>query len=238
MLHKYFDFIGEARGRKYHEIPPISKKLKTKDDIKKLCDYYEIKDYLINDDLSIDVYDNDTVDLQGTHLSHIPFNFRSISSHFCCNCSNFVDLVGSPESIDGFFACTSNKLTSLKGAPKYVSSYFACSYNPNLKSLVGCPETPSLYCDKNGLTDFKGIPDSLEHIVIGDNPVTEIFDLFPKSDHDKRSGFGIKDIRYIKLINEYDVIQGMKVSLFRLEEVFEELGIEIPEINLKNYEII
>jgi hypothetical protein len=43
----------------------------------------------------------------------------------------------------------------------------------------------------------------------------------------------------IDIINEYDVIQGNKVILDRLEEVFYQLGMTPPEdIKLKNYEII
>ena len=51
----------------------------------------------------------------------------------------------------------------------------------------------------------------------------------------------------IKWINEFDVIQGDKIVLDRLEEVFHQLGMDIPQsvvniglknLTFKNYEII
>jgi len=43
----------------------------------------------------------------------------------------------------------------------------------------------------------------------------------------------------IKWINEFDVIQGNKVIMDRLEEVFHQLDMEIPEeIEFEYYEII
>jgi len=59
------------------------------------------------------------------------------------------------------------------------------------------------------------------------NPVDEIFELFNW------------DIRCIDLINEFDVIQGDKVSRDRLEEVFSQLNMEMPKnIKLINYKLI
>jgi len=59
-----------------------------------------------------------------------------------------------------------------------------------------------------------------------DNPVKEIYDLF-------------KNVKCIRWLNEFDVIQGNKVVLDRLEEVYHQLGMNIPEnIELSNYEII
>jgi NADH:ubiquinone oxidoreductase subunit C len=63
------------------------------------------------------------------------------------------------------------------------------------------------------------------------NPVEEIYDLFKK--------LRGNDIDFISLLNEYDVIQGKKVILDRLEEVYHLLGLEVPDnIQLKKYQIM
>jgi hypothetical protein len=52
--------------------------------------------------------------------------------------------------------------------------------------------------------------------------------------------FGLDGLsKCIRWINEFDVIQGNKVIMDRLEEVFYQLGMDVPEnINLPSYEII
>jgi hypothetical protein len=92
-----------------------------------------------------------------------------------------------------------------------------------------------LYCSNNKITDFRGVPEFFE----GDfycytNPIFEIYDLF-------------RTVKCIKWLNEYDVIQGNRVIMDRLEEVFHQLGMVIPQsvvniglknLTFKNYEII
>jgi hypothetical protein len=95
--------------------------------------------------------------------------------------------------------------------------------------LVGCPEILDTYfnCEDNLLMDFRGISEFFEgQLNCKSNPIVEIWSLFKK------------DVRCIKLINEFDVIQGGVVILDRLEEVFHQLGLVVPEnINLPSYEI-
>jgi hypothetical protein len=52
-------------------------------------------------------------------------------------------------------------------------------------------------------------------------------------------GSGCSSHEEFKDLNEFDVIQGNKVIMDRLEEVFYQLGMDVPEnINLPSYEII
>jgi hypothetical protein len=105
--------------------------------IHKICKEYKIKNYTINDDLSIDV-DGD-VDLSNKSLIKIPIKFRKVSGNFHCYHNSLTSLIGCPEYVGDNFLCHDNKLTSLEGISKY---------------------TNYLNCDYNEIWSFKGIPDS------------------------------------------------------------------------------
>jgi hypothetical protein len=112
--------------------------------------------------------------------------------------------------------------------------------------LVGCPEIihGDFYCIENQITDFKGVPEFFEGLFYcEENPIEEIYKLFIQEDKhitDLNLLFGLDGLsKCIRWINEFDVIQGNKVIMDRLEEVFHQLEMEIPEnITFKHYEII
>jgi hypothetical protein len=268
----------------------------SKTDIDLICQKFDIENYTINSDGSIDIEENVYLD-SGVldvykSLSEFPIKFRTVSGNFKVYQNNLTSLEGSPTKVSGNFNCNNNKLTSLKGCPKEVGGDFMCSrnnltslvgssdiiggdficrdnkltslegspkkvggdficYNNNLTSLEGCPTKVSNFdCDTNELTsligcpeniggtfrckyniitDFKGISEFFEGtFYCNGNQIYEIYSLFNK------------DVRCIKFINEFDVIiDGQKVILDRLEEVFHQLGMDIPEnIEFKNYQII
>lgn len=132
-------------------------------------------------------------------------------------------------NVSGNFNCGANELTSLEGCPQSLGGDFDCGRN-KLTSLEGCPQSigGDFYGPYNQISDFKGFPEYFEgDFYFGENPVHEILQLFKY--HQKS----------IDWINEHDVIQGRKVILKRLEEVYYELKMELPEnIELYNYEII
>ncbi len=191
-------------------------------EIHRICKEHFIRRYIINPNGSISV-DGD-VRLSNRHLKRIPLVFKEVSGDFFCHDNQLTSLKGCPEKVGGDFDCYHNKLTSLEGCPEKMGGYFHCSGN-QLTSLEGCPDVGSIYCISNQITSFEGIPEFWEgHLNIFNNPVDEIFELFNK------------DVRCIDLINEFDVIQGDKVSRDRLEEVFSQLNMEIPKnIKLKEY---
>ena len=86
-------------------------RLEIKDWLKK----YNVENYTINEDLSIDVVGN-----------------------FNCNDNKLTNLVGCPVSIGGNFSCGSNCLESFFGCLLSVGGNFECSSNL-LTSLEGCP---------------------------------------------------------------------------------------------------
>ena len=212
-------------------------------DIDSICSEYGINDYTINPDGSIDV--DGSVILSSELLTIIPIKFGTITRDFDCDRNQLTSLEGSPKKVGGYFDCHNNQLTSLVGCPEVIGGDFDCSRN-ELKSLVGCPEIigDNFYCRENQITDFKGVPEFFEGLFYcEENPIEEIYRLFIQEDKhitDFSLLYGLDGLsKCIKWINEFDVIQGNKVIMDRLEEVFYQLGMEVPEnIKLKNYEII
>ena len=203
-----------------------------------ICAKFNINNYTINDNGSIDVdgsvylkpvFSYTAKEASNTSLKEIPVKFSKISGNFFCSNNKLTSLKGCPKLVNGDFGCHNNKLTSLNGGPEKVGGDFYCSGN-KLTSLVGCPEIigTDFYCLSNKITNFKGISDFFDgkFYCLG-NPIWEIFNLF------------YSDVRCIRLINEFDVIvDGKKVILDRLEEVFHQLGMLAAEnIKFENYYI-
>ena len=93
---------------------------------------YDIKNYVINEDLVVDV--NGDVSLLFKELTEIPFQFGKVNGYFICSSNNFTSLKGCPEIINGDFYCYKNKLTSLEGCPEEIKGYFYC--DDNLKNTI------------------------------------------------------------------------------------------------------
>ena len=121
-----------------------------------VCSKYNIKNYTVNDDYTIDV-DGDVVNISNGTLTKIPLKFNIVS---------------------GFFNCSLNQLTTLEGCPKSVGRYFVCSYN-NLTTLLGSPESVGghFYCDHNKLTTLEGGPTYVGgHFYCGNNQFIDIIE--------------------------------------------------------------
>ena len=215
----------------------------SKTDIDSICQNYGIMNYTINPDGSIDVDGNIILsyDFERGELSKIPLKFAKVIGDFECDRNQLTTLKGSPKSVGGNFDCYGNKLTSLEYGPESVGGNFDCHSN-QLTSLEGLPEISGyLNCRHNKITDFKGVSEFFEgYFYCEGNPIEEIYTLFLKED-------SINDSKCIQWINEFDVIQGDKIVLDRLEEVFHQLGMDIPQsvvniglknLTFKNYEII
>jgi hypothetical protein len=127
--------------------------------IHQICKRYNIENYTINTDGSIDV-DGD-VDLSNKSLIKIPIKFRKVSGNFHCYHNKLTSLIGCPEYVGDNFLCHDNKLTSLEGISKY---------------------TNYLNCDYNEIWSFKGIPDSFRgYLSCYWNPISKIYKLFNSS---------------------------------------------------------
>jgi len=108
--------------------------LQTKEETIKFLKKYEIKNYTINPDLTVDV-DGD-VSLNGKNLTKIPVKFKTVTGDFFCYRNNLTSLEGSPATVGGYFYCYNNKLTSLEGSPTTLGGYLYCSENPLSKDTL------------------------------------------------------------------------------------------------------
>ena len=115
-----------------------------------LCSKFNITNYTINDDHTVDV-DGD-VNFYIWGLSKIPLKFNIVTRHFDCSMNQLTTLEGSPKKVGGQFDCRGNNLTTLEGAPESVGGDFYCNNN-NLTTLEGGPEYVGgdFYCRYNSL---------------------------------------------------------------------------------------
>ena len=97
-------------------------------DIDALCKEYDIENYTINSDGSIDV-DGD-VNLIDMNLDKLPLRFNRIGGSFDCSVNHLTSLIGAPKEIGGSFDCRYNQLTTLEGAPREIGDYFHYYGNP------------------------------------------------------------------------------------------------------------
>ncbi len=138
--------------------------LNTKEEIEAWLIEMGIKNYTINDDLTVNTRTG--VDLRNKGLTEIPIQFNRVGYHFDCSHNELTSLNGCPRKVVGCFYCNHNKLTNLEGCPVELvghlfggSSDFNCSYN-KLTSLKGCIEIidGDFWCEGNEIDDFKYLP--------------------------------------------------------------------------------
>jgi hypothetical protein len=98
--------------------------------IKKWCNEYKIKDYIINDDFTINV--NGLVYLNDVMLNNFPeyIQFNRVEESFWIDNNNFTTLRGCPTYTGSYFSCRNNNLKSLMYAPKEMRVTLFCGYNP------------------------------------------------------------------------------------------------------------
>jgi hypothetical protein len=170
-------------------------------EINKICKKYGIKNYTINDDLSIDVKDN--VFLYSKGLNDIlPLKFRRVDGYVDCSSNKLKSLRGCPKWIGGDFYCYQNIfLTSLEFGPEYVGGDFDCRGDHNfpgkLTSLEHLPTYigGNINCKYNKIWSFKGIPDNFRgELICNYNPIQNIWKLFKSS----------KDIEFF---NDCDIVR-------------------------------
>ena len=107
------------------------------ENIDEICRKYNIKNYTINKDGSIDVVDYD-VNLYNKGLLKLPLKFNKVNSCFSCSENNLKTLEGSPKEVNGNFYCRNNYLTSFEFSPKIIRGDFWCQNN-NIKSFEYFP---------------------------------------------------------------------------------------------------
>jgi len=223
----------------------------TREEVIQVCKRYDIKNYTINDDLSIDV--NGNVDLSSRNLEYLPLRFNYVSSYFSCYDNELKTLEGCPQKIGSFFSCGINELKTLKscpqtvgrgfycfknelktleGCPQIVNGDFSCSYN-KLESLEGSPKTVGVdfNCVNNELKDLEHFPEVNGFIRINKNAVYHLAYTFIY----KADSFMIEDF------NDYEIVRNRDtVMLDRLQTFIEGFDLEMPDLEeiKKHYKII
>lgn len=131
-----------------------------KQKIHDICRVYNINNYTINSDGSIDVDGN--VDLTVSSLTELPLTFNYVSGYFICSNNYLTSLKGSPRIISHYFSCTNNNITSLIEGPDRVGGFYYCNNN-NLESLIGSPKTNERFeCFGNHLKSLDGYKGELD----------------------------------------------------------------------------
>jgi hypothetical protein len=224
---------------------------KTRNGVVKACKKYNIENYTINDDLSIDV-DGD-VDLNDLKLMRLPLRFSYVSGSFSCNFNKLKSLEGCPQTVGGSFSCHGNGLESLEGGPQIISGGFYCFLN-NLKTLVGGPQTVGgiymvhrnkletlkgspqtvggdFLCNINRLTDLEHFPEVNGIIDIEENKVYLLVYTFIRS----ANSFLIEDFIDYEIVRNRDT-----VMLDRLQTFIRDNDLEMPDLEKikKEYKII
>jgi hypothetical protein len=92
-----------------------------------ICEQYNIINYTVNPDGSIDVVGD--VNLSFNDLTELPLVFNKVTGYFDCGYNQLTSLKGCPRWIGGHFSCSYNDLTSLEFSPDYVGGYFNCRFN-------------------------------------------------------------------------------------------------------------
>jgi hypothetical protein len=94
----------------------INQFLNNKKDIQLFLEKSHIKDYIIYDNLTVDVKGD--VNLSNQNLKAFPIQFGVVSGSFLCDGNNLTTLLGAPHKVALVFDCSSNALTSLEYAPE------------------------------------------------------------------------------------------------------------------------
>jgi len=223
----------------------------TREEVIEVCERYRIKNYTINDDLSIDV-DGD-VYLVDKGLEYLPLKFNYVSGNFVCSDNKLKTLEGSPQTVGGYFFCFENELKTLEGSPQTVGGTFNCSYNElitlegspqtvngnflcfgnELITLEGSPQTVNgnFLCFGNELKDLEYFPEVSGNVYIKGNTVYLLVYTFIRT----ASSFMIEDFIDYEIVRNRDT-----VMLDRLQTFIRDNDLKMPNLKeiKKHYKII
>jgi len=182
----------------------------TREGVIEVCEKYRIKNYTINDDLSIDV--DSYVYLDNKGLKYLPLRFNYVSGYLSCYYNNLVSLEGCPQELGSYFDCSNNKLKSLKGGPQIVGGDF-------------------INCSNNKLTDLEYFPEVSGYINTKFNLINLLVYTFIKD----ANSFMIEDFNDYEIVRNGDT-----VMLDRLQTFIRDNDLEMPDLDeiKKHYKII
>ncbi len=102
--------------------------LTNKEDIQHWLKDHYVSNYVINDDLTVDVK-SIGVDLDSHQLESLPVQFGRVEGYFLCGNNKLKTLQGAP-TYCSVMRCHNNFLSTLEYVPKTILSVLECSGNP------------------------------------------------------------------------------------------------------------
>jgi hypothetical protein len=181
----------------------VYESFRTEQEIEDLCFKYEIWDYQVRYDGSIDANWSVGLFKRLGDLKQLPLNFNVVNGGFDCRSNNLTTLEGCPKKVHGDFLCGYNKLTSLEHSPEKVEGNFICWGRENyyITSLEGLENTYIRdklsvdYC-KN-LYSLKGFPKKVGGFSCRYTPIEPIYNKFiQECDYDTMRKFNKFDVIY------------------------------------------
>jgi len=225
----------------------------TRDEVIEVCKKYDIENYTINDDLSIDVAGG--VNLAYKNLEHLPLKFNYVSGNFLCRINKLKSLEGCPRTVNGSFFCNDNELKTLEGSPQTIDGDFHC-FNNELKTLEGSPQTigGNFLCFVNKLKSFEGSPQTVGgSFYCADNELRDL-EYFPEVDGStnmRENPVNLLLYTFIYLpeannflieyFNDYEIVRNRDtVMLDRLQTFIRDNNLKMPDLDeiKKHYKII
>jgi hypothetical protein len=202
-------------------------------EIDTICKKYNIINYTINSDNSVDV--DGKVYFWNKELESIPLNFNIVNGYFECSYNYLTSLKGCPVRVGNWFSCYSNELTSLQYSPQFVENgSFHCDYN-KIESLQYCTELirsnfhcifnnltsleyhPTVYgefwCWNNQINTFENFYYYKEDVDFWGNPIYDIYELF-------------NDMKLIELTWDYGFEWKGEIDLYKLDIFLKETNHE------------
>lgn len=130
-----------------------------------------VRNFTINDDLTIDVH-GDVRDIRRLVANeHLLYQFGRVEGDFDVHGLGLVTLERSPHYVGGNFNCSDNNIRAFTCGPKKVMGNFISTDNEGIRYLAGCPDYVGgdFICSNNCLTNLEGAPSYVGGNMIFDN---------------------------------------------------------------------
>ncbi len=124
-------------------------KLQTKKEVEYWLNKHNIRNYIINNNLTIDV--NGNLELFDQKLKEINVNFNIVNGSVFCSNNQLTSLDGCPVKVGGSFYCDNNLLNTLLYIPMEINGEIGMGNNPklgkykNIKTYAELVEAHELY---------------------------------------------------------------------------------------------
>lgn len=142
------------------------------------CGEMGIKKMKINDDWTIDVFDDF---IEFGRFDFLPLQFNIVHGNFSVSDCGLKSLYGCPKIVEGNFVCSRNQITSLQYGPEQTDRY-DCSRN-DISSLEFSPRNVygDFNCSETKILNFEGSPGHIEgNMFCDDLPNIESYKGVPK----------------------------------------------------------